>query len=97
VLIRGPNGDNTLRARHLELEVGVVGDCHKHGVARTSKDGVVGSLETNHLKSECLLPEVSGGSEADRQVDPSNWLCSFPWHDSMEAPDAGSEVCPLDP
>jgi hypothetical protein len=58
---------------------------------------MVGPVETNHLKSECLLPEVGGGSEADGQVDPSDRLCSFSRHDSMEAPDTGSEVGPLDP
>jgi hypothetical protein len=58
---------------------------------------MVGPVKTNHLKSECLLPEVGGGSEADGQVDPLDGLCSFSRHDSMEAPDAGSEVGPLDP
>jgi hypothetical protein len=54
-------------------------------------------MKTNHLESECLLPKVDGGSEADGQVDPPDGLWSFSWHDSMEAPDTRSEVGPLDP
>jgi hypothetical protein len=51
----------------------------------------------NHLESECLLLEVGGDSKIDGQVDPPDGLCSFSRHDSMEAPDAGSKVGPLDP
>jgi hypothetical protein len=54
-------------------------------------------VEPNHLESEGLLPEVGGGTEIDGQVDPPDGLCSFPRQNSMEGPDAGSEVCPLDP
>jgi hypothetical protein len=53
-------------------------------------------MESNHLESESFLPKVGEGAETDRQVDPPNGLCSLPWHDSMEAPDAGSEVRPCD-
>jgi hypothetical protein len=54
-------------------------------------------VEPNHLKSEGLLPEVGGGAEADGQVDPPDGLCSSPWHNSIEALDARSELHPLDP
>jgi hypothetical protein len=33
VSVRGPDGDDPVGARHLELEVGVVGDSHELGVA----------------------------------------------------------------
>jgi hypothetical protein len=33
VSVRGADGDDPVGARHLELEVGVVGDGHKLGVA----------------------------------------------------------------
>ena len=46
VLERRADGDDTLRTRHLQLEVGVVGDVHELGIAGTAKDGVVGSPET---------------------------------------------------
>jgi hypothetical protein len=58
---------------------------------------MVGPVEPNHLESEGLLPEVGGGAEADGQVDPFDGLWSSPWHNSLEAPDAGSELRPLDP
>jgi hypothetical protein len=53
-------------------------------------------MESNHLESESFLPEVGGSVETDRQVDPPDGLCSLPRHDSMEAPDVGSEVRPCD-
>jgi hypothetical protein len=49
-------------------------------------------MESNHLESESFLPEIGGSAETDKQVDPPNGLCSLPWHNSMEAPDAGLEV-----
>jgi hypothetical protein len=49
-------------------------------------------MESNHLESESFLPEVGRSAEIDREVDPPDGLCSLSWHDSMEAPDAGSEV-----
>jgi hypothetical protein len=90
VLVGGPDGDDTLRAWHFELEVGVVGDCHELGVAGMPKDGVLGSMEPDHLEGKGLLPEVRGGAKVDGQVDPPNRFCPSPWHDTMEALDAGS-------
>src|SRR6185312_17139556 len=49
VLERGADGDDTPRAQHLQLEIGVVGDGHEFGVAGMAKDGVVGSPEPHHL------------------------------------------------
>ena len=43
MLERGADGDDTPWARHLQLEIGVVGDGHEFGVAGTTKDGVIGS------------------------------------------------------
>jgi hypothetical protein len=97
MLVGGPDGDDSLRARHLELEVGVVGDCHKFGIVGTPKDGVVGPVKPSHLESEGLLLEVGGGAKVDGQIDSPDRLCSSPWHNSMEAPDAGSELRPLIP
>jgi hypothetical protein len=96
VFIGGPDSDDTLGARHFELEVGIVGNRHEFGVAGVPKNGVVGPMEPNHLESEGLLPEVGEGTETDRQVDPPDGLCSSSRHNSMEAPDAGSKVRPLD-
>jgi hypothetical protein len=96
VLIGGPDSDDTIGARHFELEVGVVRDRHEPGIAGVPKNGMVCPMEFNHLESESFLPEVGGSTETDRQVDPPDGLCSFPRHDSMEAPDARLEVRPRD-
>jgi hypothetical protein len=96
VLVGGPDSDDTVRSQYFELEVGVVGNRHEPGVAGAPKNGVVCPMEFNHLESESFLPKVGGSTETGRQVDPPNGLCSFSRHDSMEAPDTRSEVCPCD-
>jgi hypothetical protein len=68
VLVRGSNGDDPVGARYLELEVGVVGDGHEFGVARSPQHRVVGPSEPDHLKREGFLSEVGGSSEADGQI-----------------------------
>jgi hypothetical protein len=68
VALRGSDGDGSLGAWHLELEVRVVGDGHEFGVARSSQHRVVGPSEPNHLESEGFLSEVGGSSEADWQI-----------------------------
>jgi hypothetical protein len=55
VAVRGSDGDDSLRARHLELEVGVVGDGHELGVARSSQHRVIGPSEPNYLEGEGFL------------------------------------------
>jgi hypothetical protein len=65
VAVRGSNDDDPIRARHLELEVGVVGDDHELGVAWSSQHRMVGSSEPDDLKCESFLSEVRGSSEAD--------------------------------
>jgi hypothetical protein len=74
VSVCGSDGDDPVGARHLELEVGVVGDDHELGVARSPQHRVVGSLEPNHLEREGFLLEVGGSPEADGQIDcPRGW------------------------
>jgi hypothetical protein len=63
--VRGSDGDDPIGARHLELEVGVVGDDHELGVARSSQHHVVCASEPNYLEGEGFLSEVGGSSEAD--------------------------------
>jgi hypothetical protein len=58
---------------------------------------MVRSTESDHFESEGLLSEVGRSAKADRQIDPADRFCPFPWHNSVEAPDAGLETCPLDP
>jgi hypothetical protein len=66
VLVGGPDSDDTIRAQHFELEVGVVRNHHEPGVAGAPKNGVVCPMEPNHLKSESFLPEVGGSTETYR-------------------------------
>jgi hypothetical protein len=65
VSVRGPDGDDPVGARHLELEVGVVGDGHELGVAWSPQHRVVGSSEPDHLEREGFSAEVGGSSEAN--------------------------------
>jgi hypothetical protein len=68
VAIRGSDGDGSVGAWHLELEVRVVGDGHELGVARSSQHCVIGPSEPDHLESEGFLLEVGGSCEADGQI-----------------------------
>jgi hypothetical protein len=68
VAVCGSDGDGSLRAWHLELEVRVVGDGHELGVARPSQHRVIGPSEPDYLESEGFLSEVGGSSEADWQI-----------------------------
>jgi hypothetical protein len=62
VAVHGADGDDPVRAWHLELEVGVVGDGHELGVARSSQHRMVGPSEPNYLEGEGFLSEVGGSS-----------------------------------
>jgi hypothetical protein len=74
VSVRGADGDDPVGARHLELEVGVVGDGHELGVAWSPQYCVVGSSELDHLEREGFLSEVGGSLEADGQIElPRGW------------------------
>jgi hypothetical protein len=64
VPVRGANGDDPVGARHLELEVGVVGDGHELGIAWPPQHCVVGSSEPDHLEREGFPSEVGGSPEA---------------------------------
>jgi hypothetical protein len=65
VSVRGPDGDDPVGARHLELEVGVVGDGHELGIAWPLQHCVVGSSKPDHFEREGLLSKVGGRPEAD--------------------------------
>jgi hypothetical protein len=44
MLYHGAHGDGSRRARHFELQVGIVGDSHELRVERPSKDGMISPL-----------------------------------------------------
>jgi hypothetical protein len=68
VAVRGSDGDGSVGAWHLELEVCVVGDGHELGIARSSQHRVIGPSEPDHLEHEGFPAEVGGSSEADGQI-----------------------------
>jgi len=59
------HGDDVVRSRHLQLEVGVVGDCHEFGVAWSPQDDVVGPWEVHHFEGEDLRAEVGSVAKRD--------------------------------
>jgi hypothetical protein len=93
VSVRGSDGDDPVGARHLELEVGVVGDDHELGVARSRQHRVVGSSEPDHLEREGFPAEVGGSSEEDGQIELSKGLDALPGDDPVKrrrtGPDRG--------
>jgi hypothetical protein len=65
VSVRGPDSDDPVGARHLELEVGIVGDGHELGVAWPPQHCVVGSSKPDHFEREGLPSKVGGRPKAD--------------------------------
>jgi hypothetical protein len=93
VSVRGADGDDPAVARHLELEVGVVGDDHELGVAWSPQHCMVGSSAPDHLKREGFLSEIGGSPEADGQIELPKGLDAFPGDDPVKRrradPDCG--------
>jgi hypothetical protein len=84
VSVRGADGDDPVGARHLELEVGVVGDGHELGVAWPPQYYVVGSSEPDHLEREGFPSEVGGSPKADGQIELPEGLDAFPRDDPVK-------------
>jgi hypothetical protein len=93
VSVRGSDGDDPVGARHLKLEVGVVGDSHELGIARSPQHRVVGSSEPDHLEREGFSTEVGGSFEADGQIELSEGQDTLPGDDPVKGrctgPDRG--------
>jgi hypothetical protein len=96
VLVRGADGDDHVGARHLELEVSVVGDGHELGVAWSPQHCVVGSSEPNHLECEGFLSEVGGSPEADGQIELPKGLDALPRDDPVKGRRAGPDRGQID-
>jgi hypothetical protein len=96
VLVRGADGDDPVGARHLELEVGVVGDGHELGVAWPPQHCVVGSSEPDHLEREGFLLEVGGSPEADGHIELPKGLDAFPGDDPVKRRRAGPDQGQID-
>jgi hypothetical protein len=93
VSVCGSDGDDPVGARHLELEVGIVGYGHELGVAQSPQHRVVGSSEPDHLEREGFLSEVGGSPEADGHIELSKGPDALPGDDPMKGrrtgPDCG--------
>ena len=63
------HGDDAVRSRHLQLDVGIVGDHLELGVAWPPQDGVVRPREVHHLEGKHLRAEVGSVTKLDGQVD----------------------------
>jgi hypothetical protein len=96
VSVRGADGDDPVGARHLELEVGVVGDGHELGIAWSPQYCVVGSSEPDHLEREGFLSEVGGSPEADGQIELSKGLDAFSGDDLVKGRRAGPDRGQID-
>jgi hypothetical protein len=94
--VRGSDGDDPVGARHLELEVGVVGDDHELGVAWSPQHYVVGSSEPNHLEREGFLSEVGGSPEADWQIELPEGLDALPGDDPVKGRRTSSDRRQID-
>jgi hypothetical protein len=60
VSVRGSDGDDPVGARHLELEVGVVGDNHELGIAWSPQYCVVGSSEPDTSNVRVSFRKLEG-------------------------------------
>src|SRR5688572_2732475 len=96
VFVRGANGDDPVGARHLEVQVGVVGDGHELRIAWPPQYRVVGSSEPDHLERQGLPSEVGGHSEADGKVESSEGLDALPRDGPVEGRSACSDGGQID-
>jgi hypothetical protein len=96
VSVRGSDSDDPVGARHLELEVGVVGGDHELGQARSPQHRVVGSSEPDHLEREGFSAEVGGSSEADGQIELSKGLDALPGDDPVKGRRTGPDHGQID-
>ena len=90
------DGDDSLWARHHELQVGVVGDGHELGEAQSIEEGVVNTGEVNHLKGEWLLAEVVRLAEGDVEKDAPEGHSFLPWDNPIAGRLARAQVAPRD-
>jgi hypothetical protein len=96
VSVCGSGGDDPVGARHLELEVGVVGDDHELGVTRSPQHRVVGSSEPDHLEREGFRSEVGGGPKVDGQIELSKGLDALPGDDPVKGRRTGPDCGQID-
>ena len=92
----GADGDDPMGARHLQLEICIVGDDHELRVAWSSQDGVESSGEPNHLEGESLSPVIKLIPKGNGQIDVPEWHGLLPGHDAVERRSGWAEARPVD-
>jgi hypothetical protein len=78
VLELGVDCDHSLQSRHLQLEVGVVGDFHELHVCRTPEDRVVCSWEANDFEGERFLAEYPSSQKVTGRSICMSGIASIP-------------------
>src|SRR3954470_7240352 len=83
-------------ARHLQLEVGVMGYGHEAGEGSSSENCVVLRIPVDHFEIQRLLAEIGRAPEDYFQAYPSHGVDCFSWYDPMESCDRRLESIVLD-
>ena len=86
-------GDDPVGTRHLELEVGVIGNGHELGIAWSPQDGVVGTGKVCYLEGDPFCAEVHLTSKRYGQVNLPKGNGLKPEYDSMERSTGWSYRC----
>ena len=77
-------GDDPLVARHLQLQIGVVGDNHELGETWPAQESLVDAKKVDHLEGEWLLAEVVRLADGDAEPDAPEGHVVLPWDDPIE-------------
>jgi hypothetical protein len=90
------DGDDPLRAEHLELQVGVVGDGHELGEEWSTEEGMADTGEVDNLKFEWLLAEIVWLAEGDIKLVAPEGHGFLPQDNPIERCLARVQVAPWD-
>ena len=88
--------DDPLRARHLHLQVGIVGHSHELGQSRSAKQGMVRAFQIHYLELDCFSPKVILVFEEDIHLDLADWGTGQAGYDAMENGPAWHELLRLE-
>src|SRR3954465_5727043 len=80
----GAGRDDSSRAWHFKLEVGIVWHCHEAPEGWSSEDGVVLRFTVDPFEIQYLLMEVGRTAENHLQAYFSKGVDCFPCNNSME-------------
>jgi len=78
------DGYDPIQARHLQLQVGVVGEGHELGETWLAEESIVDTGEVHYLEGEWLLLEVVRLAKGDVELDVPEWDGFLPQDDPVE-------------